>query len=90
MNLNPVTPIGAAAPTGISPSRSNDPVVIWTMTSEGGEAKCVLTIVPLGLEVQYVLNGSLLSSRRFDRPGDVAWWAARKQLSLQKRGWVQA
>jgi hypothetical protein len=60
------------------------------MKSDGGDARCVVNLIPLGFEMQYVLNGSLLISRRFDRLAEVVEWAARQQVSLQNRGWVRA
>jgi hypothetical protein len=66
------------------------PVLIWRMTSNAHEVRCVAHAGPRGLEVQCILNGSMLSSRRFERPDEALWWTARKQLTLQRRGWERA
>jgi hypothetical protein len=87
MNLETVTARSAAHNAGVTPRGSS--VLIWTMKSDAGEARCVVTVVPLGLELQYILNGSLLISRRFDRSSEVVEWAVRKQVSLHQRGWVR-
>jgi hypothetical protein len=71
-------------------SQSIGPLLIWEMAFEANEAQCVANVVPPGIEVQYILNGSMLSSHRFDRAEEVLSWASRKQLTLQKRGWERA
>jgi hypothetical protein len=71
-------------------SATNHPTpsfLIWRMTSHADEAQCVVNVGPLGLEVQYILNGSMLYSYRFDRADEVLSWTTTKQLTLQKRGW---
>ena len=74
-----------AAPTG----PSEVPGLLWKMKSDKAEAHCIFNVVPLGLEVQYIMNGSLLIARRFDRSAEVVEWAVKTQASLHERGWAR-
>ena len=90
MQLNSAT--STATPTTRRPPATGhmSSCLIWKMTSNANEVRCTVKAAAAGLELQYALNGTLLSEYRFDQADDALSWAARKQLTLQKRGWERA
>jgi len=64
--------------------------LMWKMTLNANETRCVINAGPHGFEVQNLLNGSLLSAYRFERVDEVLSWASERLSLLEARGWERA
>jgi hypothetical protein len=63
---------------------------LWEMTLDGHGAECVVNSGRRGIEMQFLLDGKLLSSYRSDRADEVLEWAADRRRRMETRGWRAA
>jgi hypothetical protein len=60
---------------------------LWSLAKDGGEVRCRVRLVPFGIEIDILRNGTVSVTRAFDSEKDALDWADRKRSEREAHGW---
>ena len=63
---------------------------LWTLMKDGREVTCQVRLVPYGIEVDIIHDGSTLITRTFETDAEALTWAERKREDREAQGWLPA
>jgi hypothetical protein len=65
------------------------PTRLWTLAREGRTVACQVRLVPYGIEVDIVRDGTVLITRTFEDGDDALAWADEKRAARVAEGWTR-
>ncbi len=68
----------------------DQPTQLWKLRREGDEIACQARLVPYGIEVDILSNGSVVLTRVFATDDEALAWAHEKRTMRQSQGWQAA
>lgn len=68
----------------------DQPTQLWKLRRNGDEVACQARLVPYGIEVDIVSNGSVVLTRVFATDDEALAWAREKRTARESQGWVTA
>lgn len=68
----------------------DQPTQLWKLRRDGDEVACQARLVPYGIEVDIVSNGSVVLTRVFATDDEALAWSREKRTARESQGWVTA
>jgi hypothetical protein len=63
---------------------------LWTLTKDGRQVAAQVRLVPYGIEVDILHDGSPVITRTFDNDLEAMAWADQKRQARASEGWAPA
>jgi hypothetical protein len=60
---------------------------LWALGKDGSEVRCRVRLVPFGIEIDILRNGTVSVTRAFDSEEEAMGWADRKRSEREADGW---
>ena len=61
---------------------------LWTLAKGGREVAARVRLVPYGIEVDILHDGTPVITRTFDTDAEALSWADQKRIARESDGWV--
>lgn len=61
---------------------------MWRLQRDGHEARCLLAVVPVGMETRVLFDGHFLYSYQFGRLHEALAWAETRRALMAGEGWT--
>ncbi len=65
----------------------DQPTTLWTLGRDGRQTSCRVRLVPYGIEIDLLRDGSLIVTRTFESGEEALAWADRKRSDRVAQGW---
>jgi hypothetical protein len=65
----------------------DQPATLWTLSKDDLVVACLARLMPYGVEVDIVRDGSLVVTRTFETGEEALAWASSKRAEREAQGW---
>ena len=66
---------------------NDQPTTLWKVGRDGDSVACQVRLVPYGIEVDLVHDGTIILTRAFETGDEAYAWAAKKLAAREAQGW---
>jgi hypothetical protein len=63
---------------------------LWTLAKDGRTLAGQVRLVPYGIEIDILRDGSVLVTRTFESGDEALAWAEEKRAARAKEGWTES
>jgi hypothetical protein len=66
----------------------DQPTRLWSLSRDGHEMTCDVTLVPYGIEITLARDGEAIVTRVFETGEEALGWAGKKRADREAAGWM--